>query len=255
MNFNRKLNRRLDRIVISIFTFFIVLRVILLLKTIFGYNEINYDFVRIAIKKDGIDYNGTAAVLIPLIVSILFLMLYILGRKFYAEHLNTLPQLYYYITMLFTVLSVYLGSYLDFYEKFIWWDAMLHFVSGILLGLFSIIIVSFFVRKRFGRTRTRGDILTLVIIGVLVSISVSVFWEFYEYLYDYIADGNMQTSVIIKDVENYDFSKHIRKSGRFVDPGLTDTMKDQFLAVVGSIIAGFYSYRHFYNIQLKMQGN
>jgi hypothetical protein len=153
--------------------------------------------------------------------------------------------------MIFAFFSVYLGSYLNFYEKFGWWDVILHFTSGILIGLVSIIIVSYFVSINFGEYTRKSDIVFLVIVGILVSISIGVLWEFYEYLYDMFFDGNMQRSIVINDISTFDFSPYIRKSGRFIDEGLKDTMFDLFLAVSGAIIAGVYSYFHFSSIQIK----
>ncbi len=238
-----KLSKRLDRLIIFLFAFFITVGIVINIYHIVNESQMKYV----------IDENYNNVNWIPVFVSSLFLGVYILGRKFYGEHLDFLPPLYYYITMLFAVCSVYLGSYLDFYEAISWWDTMLHFVSGILLGLISIIIVSFVVKSRFGKFSDNKDILFLVIVGVLVSISIAVFWEFYEYSFDYLADGNMQRSIIVDDPSTYDFSSHIRKSGRFIDPGLKDTMKDQFLAVAGAVIAGIYSYYHFYAIQLNIK--
>ncbi len=238
-----KLSKRLDRIIIVIFTIFIAIGV-----GINIYKIIEESNMKVVL---GTQYN--VITWIPVVVSVLFLGVYILGRKFYSEYLDFLPQMYYYITMLFALCAIYMGSYLNFYEAIPWWDTMLHFVSGILLGLMSIIIVSFVVKKRFGKFKDNGDILFLVIVGVLVSISIAVFWEFYEYAFDYLADGNMQRSIIVENPEAYDFSQHIRESGRFMDPGLKDTVKDQFLAVAGAIIAGIYSYYHFYAIQLNIK--
>ncbi len=185
-------------------------------------------------------------------VSTLFLITYILSKQIYKNRFSIIPETYYYITMLFGFLSVYLGSYLNFYEAIFWWDTMLHFSSGILLGLLSIIIVSFVISNNFGEYKNKRDIITLVVIGVLLSMSLAIFWEFYEFTYDYILDGNMQRGIIIENAENFDPTPYMRASGRFVDPGLTDTMKDMFLATTGAFIAGIYSFIHFNQIQLKL---
>ncbi len=174
-----------------------------------------------------------------------FLAFYIFSERYFTEKLNFVPPAFYYIAITFGFFACYLGSYLDFYEKFALWDDILHFVSGILLGMLCIIVTSFIVFKRFGRIYKKPDILFMVVVGVLVSISIAVFWEFYECIYDRLLDGNMQRSLIITDPENFDITPYLRPSGRFVDPGLMDTMGDFFQAVTGSIIAGIYCFTHY----------
>ncbi len=190
---------------------------------------------------------------LTIFVTLIFLGGYLISKKIYENKLSFIPDSYYYIAMIFAYLALFLGSYLNFYEKITWWDTMLHFASGILLGLLSIIIVSYIISHRFATYKSKRDIIILICIGVLLSMSIAVFWEFYEYTYDYIVDGNMQRSVIVEDSSTFDASPYLRPSGRFVDPGLQDTIKDQFLATIGAFVAGIYSYYHFNAIQLQLK--
>lgn len=197
-------------------------------------------------------FNDLSVLYNNIFITLLFLGVYLLVTRFYNEKLAFIPPSYYYIAMIFAYLAIFLGSYLNFYEYIPWWDTMLHFSSGILLGLLSIILVSYIISNRFGKYKSNRDILIIVCIGVLVSMSIAVFWEFYEISYDYITDGNMQRSLIIENPSEFDVESYLRPSGRFVDPGLMDTMKDQFLATAGALIAGVYSYFHFSAIQLEI---
>ncbi len=180
-----------------------------------------------------------------LVITAVFLCAYTFGEKFMAEKLYFIPSAFYYIAIIFAFFSSYLGSFLNFYEKFEIWDDILHFVSGILLGILCIILASFVVIKRFGKITNKADILFMVVVGVLVSISIAVFWEFYECAFDYLFDGNMQRSLIITDPANFDVTPYLRPSGRYVDPGLMDTMGDFFQAVSGAILAGIYCFVHY----------
>ncbi len=180
-----------------------------------------------------------------LAMTVVFLLAYTFGEKFMTEKLYFVPSAFYYIAIIFAFFSTYLGSFLNFYEKFEIWDDILHFVSGILLGILCIILTSFIVIKRFGKITKKPDILFMVVVGVLVSISLAVFWEFYECTFDYLVDGNMQRSLIITDPSSFDPTPYLRPSGRFVDPGLMDTMGDFFQAVSGSILAGIYCFVHY----------
>lgn len=192
------------------------------------------------------------------LVTILFLVFYVKTKKLFHDKFSFLSPNYYYITMFFAFLAVFLGSYLNFYEMIPWWDTMLHFSSGILLGLVSIIAVTAFIIKNFDDIDSQIDIVFIVVVGILVSISYAVFWEFYEFCYDYIVfGGNMQRSIIVNlelpmESQFDQLSPYIRASGRYIDEGLMDTMKDMFLATIGAMIAGVYAYFHMMN-QFKHQ--
>lgn len=179
------------------------------------------------------------------VLSVLLLGTYILTEKIFTQKLSFIPSSFYYIAVVFAFFATYLGSILNFYERFEWWDDVLHFSSGILLGMLTIILTSFFVMKRFGALKSKKDIVIMVTIGVMASISIAVFWEFYEFSYDYFFDGNMQRSIIVTDPSTFDVTMYTRPSGRFVDPGLVDTMGDFFQAVCGAIIAGAYCASHY----------
>lgn len=181
-----------------------------------------------------------------LVLSIVLLGTYIITEKIFIQKFSIVPAGFYYIAVAFAFFSTYLGSILNFYERFEWWDDVLHFTSGILLGMLCIIITSFFIIKRFSKLTRKSDIIMIVIMGVMMSMSIAVFWEFFEFSYDYLLDGNMQRSLIITDPKNFDVTPYLRPSGRFVDPGLVDTMGDFFQAVCGATIAGIYCATHYF---------
>lgn len=183
-----------------------------------------------------------------IIITTLFLLAYSYSEKLFKDKLYFVPSGFYYVAIIFTFFSVYLGSFLNFYEKFAMWDDILHFTSGVLLALLCIILTSFVVIKRFGIINKKWDILFMVIVGVLVSISLAVFWEFYEFSFDYLFDGNMQRGVIVTDLATYDPTQYMRPSGRIVGTDLLDTMSDFFKAVTGAMLAGIYCYLHYANI-------
>lgn len=196
--------------------------------------------------------SNIAELVATLIITAMFLGLYVLSRHIFEDKFHYIPDQYFYIAMVFAYFSTYLGSYLNFYEAFSWWDDVLHFSSGVLLALLSIIIVSYVIGHRFAKYKSKSDIFLLVVIGGLLSLSIAIFWEFYEFSYDYITDGNMQRGYIV-DVENLEPDDlQIRPSGRIVGEDLRDTMNDMFLATGGSVVAGIYAYYHFSSIQLEL---
>lgn len=188
-----------------------------------------------------------------LVMTTLFLLSYVYSEKVFLSKSNIIPPSFFYISMIFGFFSTFLGSFLNFYEFFEFWDDILHFVSGILLGILCVILVSYIVTQRFGIIQKPLDIFLMVTFGILISISIAVFWEFYEYGFDYIFDGNMQRSIIISDPATFDPSPYMRPSGRFMDPGLLDTMGDFLQAVLGAILGGFYCFIHFSTISKNIK--
>ncbi len=235
-NNNSKFGKISNRFIISAFSLAIVLIIISIAYNIYTNNQ---------------DANISEQV-VTLIVSTLFLSIYVFTRHIFKGKFSYIPDQFYYIAMIFAYFSTYLGSYLNFYEAFTWWDDALHLSSGVLIGLFSIIVVSYVIGHRFGKYKTKSDILFLIITGCLLSLSAAILWEFYEFSYDYIVDGNMQRGVIVEDINNFNLEENMRPSGRIVGQDLKDTMNDMFLATIGALIAGIYSYYHFAAIQLNI---
>jgi hypothetical protein len=57
-----------------------------------------------------------------------------------------IPPEFELVAALFIFLSLFLGSALDFYYHFLWWDKVLHAASGFLLGIIA--FVALFVLTR-----------------------------------------------------------------------------------------------------------
>lgn len=190
-----------------------------------------------------------------IIYTTMFLIVFIWSESFFKKRFSYISSTYYYIAAFFAFLSLYLGSFNDFYELFGWWDVVLHFSSGILLGFLGIIVVDVGLIYYTHDNLRKFDFVVIIICGVLLSISFAVFWELYEFFYDYISDGNMQRSLIVTNPETFDIKPYLRPSGRFVDPGLKDTMEDMILAVVGALIAAIISYIKFMRVDVSKKNN
>lgn len=222
-----KIGKITNIIIISIFSFIIVSGLL--------YNL----YLNIFLDGKNVDYAY-------IFFTLIFLIVYILSENIYESKLNIIPPSFYYIGIIFAFFSVYLGSFLNFYEKISWWDTLLHFSSGILIGLTSIIFVNFYITTKFKRSTTKNEIFFIVAVGMLASISVGVFWEFYEFAFDFlIPGGNMQRGLMVKNpVTIEQFTPYISSSGRMIGPDLKDTMSDLSIAVLGAFIAAIHSYNH-----------
>ncbi|WOO87342.1 hypothetical protein RZE82_09525 [Mollicutes bacterium LVI A0039] len=177
------------------------------------------------------------------ILTLILLAIYVVTKHLYKKKFNHIPTIYYYGAMMFGFLSYVLGEVYDFYELFPWWDNVLHFSSGVLIGSAVIIVVDYYLSKLYIRKNIWQDAVFTIIIASAASISIAVFWEFFEYSYDFYFGGNMQDGFIWgPDLTLAEVQSHILPSGRFMDKALQDTLFDQFLATTGAILSATINY-------------
>ena len=118
------------------------------------------------------------------------------------------------IYVLFLLCSQWLGTYLDFYVYFFWWDIALHFISGIFIGYVALLILIALDRKMpLFRMNCTGLIVTFVF---AIAVTGAGLWEIIEFLGDF-------------------FLKTTSQHG-----SLQDTMGDILCGTVGGIIFAIY---------------
>jgi hypothetical protein len=137
------------------------------------------------------------------------------------------------IMLAFVGAAVLLGEMLNVYDKFWWWDDMLHGSSGLIFGLVGLFIM-FAVNKR---TDMRINAFFVAMFVVCFAMAMGVVWEIYEFTLDVFFKTTMQqwnmgsqAIVIGKDYQSM---------------GLRDTMSDLITATIGAFIAGGISFYAF----------
>lgn len=181
--------------------------------------------------------------LLNFILTLVLLTIYIVTKRIYSNKFSYIPTIYYYGAMMFGFLAYVLGEVYNFYELFPWWDNLLHFSSGILIGFVVIIIVDYYQTKFYIRKNLWQDAVFTILIASAASISIAVFWEFFEYTWDFFFGGNMQDGFIWgANLTMAEVQSHILPSGRFMDKALQDTLFDQFLATCGAAISATINY-------------
>lgn len=133
----------------------------------------------------------------------------------------------------FIFLSVFLGEVVRFYDKFHWWDFMLHVVSGVVLGL-----VGFYMLCSLNSTDNAVFQMSRFNICVFVfsfALALGVLWEVFEFAGDSTLGMNMQKSVYVTDMLSIE--AYVNKWGRLMDPGLVDTMKDLMADMIGAALS------------------
>ncbi len=121
--------------------------------------------------------------------------------------------------ILFLYSSLFLGEIGDFYERFAWWDLLLHTSSGFLMGLFAYILV--FVLNRTPRSSLNLTPPFVALFTFSFAVASAGIWEIFEYGMDQIFGLNMQKS------------------------GLHDTMEDMIVNLIGATLFGFIGYLQF----------
>jgi len=123
------------------------------------------------------------------------------------------------VAVAFVFLSLFLGSALDFYYHFWWWDIVLHAASGYLLGIIG--FVALFVLNQTDQIRPAMKPRFICFFGVTFAVTLGVAWEIFEFLADTIRpEWNMQTR----------------------ETGVRDTMLDLIVDTAGAVVVAAMGY-------------
>ncbi len=125
------------------------------------------------------------------------------------------PTSFYVFIVLFVFASIFLGEAFDFYNRYWWWDLLLHSGSAMAFGLVGVL----FMLMLFGSDRYAAPPWAVAFFAFCFAMTVGAVWEIFEYAMDRNFGLNMQKS------------------------GLDDTMGDLVVNAVGAAIgaaAGFF---------------
>jgi len=133
---------------------------------------------------------------------------------------------------LFTFCAMFLGEILDFYERFVWWDTMLHFISGFMFSVIGFML--FLSINRESGVRSQLNPIMIVIFTICFSIACGAVWEIFEFAGDSLLGMNMQ-----KWQGAVQFEQH---ASNLSNPGLVNTMKDIISDTLGSALSAAFIY-------------
>ena len=104
-----------------------------------------------------------------------------------------LPRSFSVIIVLFLYATLFLGEVGDFYERFWWWDVVLHGGSAVAFGLFGFLgIFMLFQGDRFA-----APPLAIATLSFCFAVAIGAVWEIFEFSMDQIFKLNMQKSGLI----------------------------------------------------------
>ena len=143
---------------------------------------------------------------------IAFLTLGLMATPFVSQRLLSikLPSSFITAITIFFFATLFLGEACGFYERFWFWDVLLHAGSAIGLGLVGTVLILYLIRADKLRTAP----VTAAIFAFCFAVTFGVFWEIFEFGIDWFFHLNMQKS------------------------GLVDTMVDLMVNCVGAAIGG-----------------
>jgi len=139
-----------------------------------------------------------------------------------------IPHLMYVLYDVFLYCAVFLGEVRDFYYRVPYWDSILHFFSGLMLGTLGFILVDFL--NQSSKTKVTLSPAFVSIFAFCFALAVGSIWEIYEYTVDGIMGLNMQ---------KYMLADKTIKLGR---DALQDTMKDIIIDSAASLLAAMLGY-------------
>jgi hypothetical protein len=106
----------------------------------------------------------------------------------------------------FIFATIFLGEAADFYQRYWWWDGMLHLGSALGFGILGFLLVFML----FEGDRYAAPAWALALIAFCVAVTIGAVWEIFEFGADALFGLNMQES------------------------GLADTMGDLIVDVLGA---------------------
>lgn len=128
------------------------------------------------------------------------------------------PEEFELMILFFIYASLVLGEIYQFYDKFWWWDVMLHTLSGIIFGILGFYLV--YIMNREKRIAVSLSPLFIAVFSFCFAIALGAVWEIFEFSIDYFFGFNMQKS------------------------GLVDTMWDLIVDTLGALVVSVWAYRY-----------
>jgi len=138
----------------------------------------------------------------------------------FARHFSVpLPAEFDLATIIFIFASIFLGEISNFYERFWWWDELLHLFSGLLLGMLGLYLI--WLLNHNDQIDLELSPRFMCLFAFTFALSAGTLWEIFEFSMDNFFDMNMQKN------------------------GLDDTMSDLVIDALGALIVSLGANSYF----------
>jgi len=194
-------------------------------------------------------------VFVCLLVLVLFLVPNFLQRKLSVEF----PSALQIIILLFIFAAEILGELGNYYVQYRHWDTLLHSTWGFLCAAIGYSMVD--ILNRDSRVKLSLSPLFLAIVSFCFSMTIGVFWEFFEFFADTALGLDMQKDtlvssfhsvmldpsasnipILVENISDVSINGVSLGLGGYLDIGLYDTMEDLFINFVGAALFSAIGY-------------
>ncbi|MEW9856458.1 hypothetical protein [Novosphingobium sp. M1R2S20] len=142
----------------------------------------------------------------------------------HSRSLALIPPEIQILAMLFAFATLFLGEVQDYYERYWWWDLLLHTTAGLLMGMLGFLIVYILNEDSQVDLHMRPSFLALFAFSF--SQAIGAVWEIFEFAMDQLFGMTMQKPMLGDS------------------SGLTDTMFDLIVNAVGAAVISLAGWRY-----------
>jgi hypothetical protein len=104
-----------------------------------------------------------------------------------------IPRSFTSAIVFFTVATLFLGEVGDFYERFWWWDVVLHTGSAVGFGMIGTVIMLMLLQNQ----RIEASALMVSLFAFSFGVAIGAVWEIFEFAMDQMFGFNMQKSGLL----------------------------------------------------------
>ena len=145
------------------------------------------------------------------------------------KHLKRdIPSFMVTMYIIFLYCAIFLGEVRSFYYLIPNWDNFMHTFSGMMLGSLGFSVIT--ILNKTDKIPLNMSPFFVALFAFCFAVTIGVFWEFYEYLFDGLLGLNMQKFML---------EDGIALIGR---EALSDTMTDLFVDALGAFIMSVIGY-------------
>lgn len=186
---------------------------------------------------------------------VLFLIPPFVEKNFKLE----LPTVLETLAFIFIFCAEIFGEIGGFYQKYAFWDTMLHATNGFIFAAFGFCLID--IINQNPKIKFTMSPIYVALTAFCFSMTIGVLWEFFEFSSDMLFMNDMQkdriitsfTSVmspinkepitdITKTTVEYAGGKLLVIENGYLDIGLIDTIKDMFVNLIGAVVFSIIGY-------------
>lgn len=186
---------------------------------------------------------------------VLFLIPPFVEKNFKIE----LPTVLETLAFIFIFCAEIFGEIGGFYEKYSFWDTMLHTTNGFIFAAFGFCLID--ILNQNPKVKFQVSPIYVALTAFCFSMTIGALWEFYEFAVDQILLTDMQKDTIInafmsvtppvshevitdisKTTIEYAGGKTLVIENGYLDIGVIDTIKDMFVNLIGAVVFSIIGY-------------